>query len=592
MSFLHWNKWEYYLKTFWHKHLENLKNKKCNFLEIGAYKGYSTCWILENLATNPESLVYAIDTWEGSPEYPDKINFKKIEKEFDENIKKTKKQNQVIKMKMNSRDGLIELIQKKIMFDFIYIDASHEAKDVISDAVLSWQVLKNGCVLIFDDYEWDILEQEYFRPKIAIDSFIEIFKPELKIVFVDYQVGVKKLYKDEFEKPQKSKYYQLIEKIDELKYQEHITQIKNINIDFKNVKLDFKTGKNFYEKIINSGSNKLFKRINKMLEDNNELYEKFFSWNIYDDKKSKNYYYALSFIYGKIFSEDKERIYHQLHHLFSINKKLDKNKKYDCLVQNRNFISTKIKNYLDTRFNNINFSFVRENQENKLNVDLLSDGHYNYLNLMKKYKCKEVKFDLLLLGYGSKYGTFNQLFKYKQEMVINLILNVLISLNLQKENGSSFIFIPIFFEETVIQLFYILKIFYDTIEFKNIYTTRIGTTVSLNCLKFNKLTTEKINFIDKLTKTFDNSCEDSWCNVTNIIDVREITKNVNYCNFKKKVLSFEENIINKINLVLDIYCGIKTTIKDETKILKLKKKLFMKYIEMMYVFYYSNNYLD
>ena len=37
-------------------------------------------------------------------------------------------------------------------FDLVYIDASHEAADVLADAVLAWPLLKPGGFLGFDDY--------------------------------------------------------------------------------------------------------------------------------------------------------------------------------------------------------------------------------------------------------------------------------------------------------------------------------------------------------------------------------------------------------------------------------------------------------
>jgi hypothetical protein len=41
------------------------------------------------------------------------------------------------------------------LFDFIYIDGSHLRGDVLTDAVLSWQLLGRGGVMVLDDYEWD-----------------------------------------------------------------------------------------------------------------------------------------------------------------------------------------------------------------------------------------------------------------------------------------------------------------------------------------------------------------------------------------------------------------------------------------------------
>lgn len=179
-----WRQWDTYLKKF--------VDKEINCLEIGSYKGDATEKMLIHLCTNPKSRVYAVDTWAGSPEYPN-MDFSLIEKEFDERMKKTGKDNQLIKMKMLSSKALMKLIQDKIMFDFIFIDASHEAKDVMSDTILSWEILKEGGIIIFDDYQWDKLKEEYSRPKLAIDSFISIYKPELKVLFSKYQLDIEKI---------------------------------------------------------------------------------------------------------------------------------------------------------------------------------------------------------------------------------------------------------------------------------------------------------------------------------------------------------------------------------------------------------------
>lgn len=72
---------------------------------------------------------------------------------------------------MLSINALFELNSNKIFFDIIFIDASHEAIDVLSDGVLSWNILNENGVLIFDDYKWDKLENYHFRPKVSIDAF-------------------------------------------------------------------------------------------------------------------------------------------------------------------------------------------------------------------------------------------------------------------------------------------------------------------------------------------------------------------------------------------------------------------------------------
>jgi predicted O-methyltransferase YrrM len=193
-----WKHWDMYLSKF--------VGKKINCLDIGSYKGDSTCWMLNNICTNPYSRVYSLDTWEGSPEYGNYTN--EIEKVFDENVGKTGRKSQNIKMKTTSTKGLLQLNNSnKIIFDFIFIDASHEAKDVLSDGVLSWSLLNNEGILIFDDYKWKKLKKEYFRPKIAIDSFVSIYKPQLKTLYIGYQYIIEKINERDYEKPELEDYY-------------------------------------------------------------------------------------------------------------------------------------------------------------------------------------------------------------------------------------------------------------------------------------------------------------------------------------------------------------------------------------------------
>ena len=79
-------------------------------------------------------------------------------------------------------------------FDFIYIDGSHVAKDVLTDACMAWPLLKQNGFMVFDDYAWKpegITTMQ--RPKIAIDFFLNIFEEELIVVHVAYQLIVRKV---------------------------------------------------------------------------------------------------------------------------------------------------------------------------------------------------------------------------------------------------------------------------------------------------------------------------------------------------------------------------------------------------------------
>ena len=65
-------------------------------------------------------------------------------------------------------------------------DGSHEAPDVLCDAVLAFRLLKNGGLLGFDDYlfmQGAIPERQLLEcPKPAIDAFVNLYFRKLGFV--------------------------------------------------------------------------------------------------------------------------------------------------------------------------------------------------------------------------------------------------------------------------------------------------------------------------------------------------------------------------------------------------------------------------
>jgi predicted O-methyltransferase YrrM len=171
---------------------------KRRFLEIGCYEGRSTVWIIEN-GLDSGGIITCIDTWQGGEEHDAKTMWD-VEQRFHENIRTvqaldlTKKVNVY---KQTSTKGLAHLIWNMPspleLMDLIYIDGSHQAPDVLTDACMAWQILKVGGVIVFDDYMWGIDYPILHKPKIAIDMFTNIYHDKLRVVYVGYQLAVQKL---------------------------------------------------------------------------------------------------------------------------------------------------------------------------------------------------------------------------------------------------------------------------------------------------------------------------------------------------------------------------------------------------------------
>lgn len=177
----------------WEKYLAHLKAKKnVKVLEVGCFEGRATVWLLENILTSKSTEITVIDTFQGGMEnldHHDKIS--NLKKRFMTNISQWRKR---VKVLTGYSYNHLRSMKVKPTFDFIYIDGSHMAKDVLEDAVLCWRLLKVGGIMTFDDYrDWNFYSDPILCPKLAIESFMTIYKNQYEIVDVDYQMAIRKL---------------------------------------------------------------------------------------------------------------------------------------------------------------------------------------------------------------------------------------------------------------------------------------------------------------------------------------------------------------------------------------------------------------
>jgi len=158
-------------------------HRKAKVLEIGAFDGVSASLMLDLLFTHPESEVHCIDPYEPDPTTPQVCA--QTKEQFHQNVR------------LGAREGRIHLhegISVEVLawmlasdgfwesFDFIYVDGSHLAKDVLTDAVMCRPLLKPGGVIAFDDYEWEGHRPPHDRPQAGIDAFESVFKPQLALL--------------------------------------------------------------------------------------------------------------------------------------------------------------------------------------------------------------------------------------------------------------------------------------------------------------------------------------------------------------------------------------------------------------------------
>jgi len=185
--------WFHWAPQVWEQLIPHMPERK-KFLEIGAFEGRATTWIVENMMEDGGEIV-CIDTWEGGEEH---VNgeMSGAEERFVNNVHYILSEKHptraVNSCKGTSTHHLARLIQDEQQFDFIYVDGSHIAKDVLTDACMAWPLLNKGGIMVFDDYLWGDMSKPNHVPKPAIDAFVNIFIEELQIVHLGYQLIVRK----------------------------------------------------------------------------------------------------------------------------------------------------------------------------------------------------------------------------------------------------------------------------------------------------------------------------------------------------------------------------------------------------------------
>lgn len=148
-------------------------------IELGVYQGYFT-FNMTHLAvkTHPDYKHYSIDPYNESADL-DKDTIEKAYDCFLHNMRVSPYAHHIELIRKKSWDGMIDLLNRGIKADLIYVDGDHRAPEVLEDMVLGYKLLNLGGVMLCDDsVTWCHTDDRGYKPldwspKLAVDSFIQ-----------------------------------------------------------------------------------------------------------------------------------------------------------------------------------------------------------------------------------------------------------------------------------------------------------------------------------------------------------------------------------------------------------------------------------
>lgn len=164
-------------------------------LQIGAYVGHASEWMLRNVLTGKGANLTDVDTWEGSQESAhEAMDWQDVYATYRERVKTWLWTPRLRSVQMPSdRFFALEHMFGVSTFDFAYIDGDHTEAQVYKDAVNAWLCTKPGSIIAFDDYQWGEGAPMELRPKRAIDRFLSEHKGEVDFMEIGWQVWIKRI---------------------------------------------------------------------------------------------------------------------------------------------------------------------------------------------------------------------------------------------------------------------------------------------------------------------------------------------------------------------------------------------------------------
>ena len=177
---------------FFYRNLGPYRGLPIRCLQIGAYTGDATEWMLDNVLTHEDAVLFDVDPWTGSDEpVHHQLDWKSVEETYLERHKEVIESGKLQVRKMTS-DEFFSSDEGRQGFNFIYVDGNHEAAQVLKDGLNAIYRVGVGGIVAFDDFRWTSGKGLWADPKPAIEAIWYCHSNKFEVVDKGEQVWLKR----------------------------------------------------------------------------------------------------------------------------------------------------------------------------------------------------------------------------------------------------------------------------------------------------------------------------------------------------------------------------------------------------------------
>lgn len=170
-------------------------------VEIGAFEGRCTTYMMRKIQENGGGEVVVIDTWEVGQLRANGAVFEfdmaEVYETFRTNTALAQKEYPDVHLmvaRTTSDRELLRLLEEQYVFedqhDLVYVDGAHDAMNALRDMVLGFELLRPGGILVVDDYLWQLNNNPAHMPRTAINTFMLCYAEHVNVLLASTNAQV------------------------------------------------------------------------------------------------------------------------------------------------------------------------------------------------------------------------------------------------------------------------------------------------------------------------------------------------------------------------------------------------------------------